>query len=212
MTEEYITQVSKEIERRLTKKLSQYFSRTESRILFALSKLHEILLIPQAQTCSLAVPGTSRNNDSKIRERTGNRALIDPYTEVEFSACRTKLFWWNYIFWNDSCFFFEILFWNIERTKQMTGQDENVNLGKSVFDENNQERKSWACLVQTCSRSWFVCLAQLFVILWIIFGCFWRTLYLKTWDESTMTRIKIMFCKWHLSSAYKFSVLIQIET
>ena len=77
MTEEYITQVSKENEGRLTKKLSQFFSRTESRILFALSKLDEFLLIPQAQTCSLAVPGTSRNNDSKIRERTGDRALKD---------------------------------------------------------------------------------------------------------------------------------------
>ena len=105
MTEEYITQVSKDIEGRLTKKLSQNFSRTESRILFALSKLDEFLLIQEAQTCSLAVPGTSRNNDSKIRERTGDRALNDPYTEVEFSACRTKLFWWNYIFWNDSSFF-----------------------------------------------------------------------------------------------------------
>ena len=77
MTEEYITQVSKQIDGRLTEKLSQYFSRTESRILFALSKLDEFLLIPQAQTCSLAVPGTSRNNDSKICERTGDRALKD---------------------------------------------------------------------------------------------------------------------------------------
>ena len=136
----------------------------------------------------------------------------DTFTEVDFSACRTKLFRWNYIFWNDSWFFFEIVFWNIERTKQMTGQEENVNLGKSVFDENNQERKSWACLGQTCSRSWFVCLSQLFVILLIIFGCFWRFPYWKTWDESTMTRIKKMSCKWHVSSACKFSVLIQIET
>ena len=78
MTEEYITQVSKEIEGRLTKKLSQDFSRTESRILFALSKLDEALLIPQVQTCSLAVPGTSRQNHSKIRERTGDGAVNDP--------------------------------------------------------------------------------------------------------------------------------------
>ena len=212
MTGEYNTQVSTEIEGRLTKKLSQDFSRTESRILFALSKLDEILLIPQAQTCSLAVPGTSRNNDSKIRERTGDRALNGPYTEVELSACRTKLFWWNYIFWNDSSFFFEILFWNIERTKQMTDQEDNINLGKSVFDDNNQERKPWACLGQTCSRSWFVGLSQLFVILLIIFGCFWSLPYWKTWDESTMTRTIIMFCKWHVSSACKISVLIQIET
>ena len=140
MTEEYITQVSKEIEGRLTKKLSQDFGRTESRILFALSKFDEFLLIPQAQTCSLAVPETFRNNDSKFRERTGDHALNDPYTEVEFSACRTKLFWWNYIFWNYSTFFFEILFWNIERTMQMTEQEDNFNLGKSLWRQQSREK------------------------------------------------------------------------
>ena len=36
LQEEYITQVSEEIEGRVTKKLSQQFSRTESRILGAL--------------------------------------------------------------------------------------------------------------------------------------------------------------------------------
>ena len=43
MTEEYITQVSEEVEMRVTKKLSQDFSRTESRILGALSKLDEFI-------------------------------------------------------------------------------------------------------------------------------------------------------------------------
>ena len=28
----------------------------------------------------------------------------------------------------------------------MTEQEENINLGKIVFDDNNQERKSWSCL------------------------------------------------------------------
>ena len=41
MTEEYITQVSEKIERRVIKKLSQELSRTESRILSALSKIDE---------------------------------------------------------------------------------------------------------------------------------------------------------------------------
>ena len=45
--EEYITQVSEEIESRVTKKLSQEFSRTECRILGALSKLDEFLLNQQ---------------------------------------------------------------------------------------------------------------------------------------------------------------------
>ena len=46
INEEYITQVTEEIESRVTKKLSQEFSRSESRILGALSKLDEFLLNP----------------------------------------------------------------------------------------------------------------------------------------------------------------------
>ena len=54
----------------------------------------------------------------------------------------------------------------------MTDQEDKTILGKIVFDENNQERKSWACLGQTCSRSLILFLSQLFVNLLIIFGCF----------------------------------------
>ena len=46
MTEKYITQVSDEIEGKVTKRLSQKFSWSESCILGALSKLHEFLLMP----------------------------------------------------------------------------------------------------------------------------------------------------------------------
>ena len=56
----------------------------------------------------------------------------------------------------------------------MTDLEDNINLSKIVFDNNNQERKSLACSGQTCSRSLIVFLSQLFVILLIIFGCFWR--------------------------------------
>ena len=28
----------------------------------------------------------------------------------------------------------------------MTGWEDNIDLGKIVFDDNNHERKSWACL------------------------------------------------------------------
>ena len=45
-TQDYIFQVSEEIEGRVTKKLSKEFSKTESRILGALSKLDELLLNP----------------------------------------------------------------------------------------------------------------------------------------------------------------------
>ena len=68
----------------------------------------------------------------------------------------------------------------------MTDQEDNINLGKIVFDDNNHERKSWACLGQTCSRSMIVSLSQLFVILLIILGCFLRIHLSKTCDESTV--------------------------
>ena len=86
MAQEYISQVFEEIEGRVTKKLSKEFSRTESRILGALSKLDDFLLNPQVRTCSLAVPGTSRNSNSENREPTGDRSLDDPCPEVRYSS------------------------------------------------------------------------------------------------------------------------------
>ena len=79
-----LTQVSEEIEGRITKKLSKEFSKTESRILGTLSKLDELLLNPQIRTCPVAVPGTSRNNNSENRETTGDRSSDDPYSEVGY--------------------------------------------------------------------------------------------------------------------------------
>ena len=68
----------------------------------------------------------------------------------------------------------------------MTDQEDNINLGIIVFHDNNQGRKSWAGLGQTCSRSLIVFLSQLFVVLLIISGCFWRIHLSKTCDESTV--------------------------
>ena len=82
LTQDYISQVSEEIEGRLTKKLSKEFSKTESRILGSLSKLDEFLLNPQVRTCSVAVPGTSRNSISENRETTGDRSSDNPYPEL----------------------------------------------------------------------------------------------------------------------------------
>ena len=85
-TQDYMSQVSEEIEGRVTKKVSKDFSRTESRILGALSKLDELLLNPQVRPCSAAVPGTSRNNISENRETTGDRSSDDPCPEVRYSS------------------------------------------------------------------------------------------------------------------------------
>ena len=90
MAEEYITQVSEEVEGRVTKELSQEFSRTESRILGALSKLDEFPLNPPVRTCSVALPGTSRNINSESRDPTGYRFLDNPCPKVVFSASHTS--------------------------------------------------------------------------------------------------------------------------
>ena len=84
LTQDYISQVSEEIEGRVTKKLSKEFSKTESRILGALSNLDELLLNPQVRTCSVAVPGSSRNNNPENRETSGDRSSDDPYPEVGY--------------------------------------------------------------------------------------------------------------------------------
>ena len=86
MAEEYITQVSEEIEKKVTKNFFQEFCRTESSILGALSELDEILLDPQVRTCSVAVPGTSRKNNSGNRKPTGYRSLDDLCPKMVFSA------------------------------------------------------------------------------------------------------------------------------
>ena len=86
MAQEYISEVSEEVEGRGTKKLSKEFSGTESRILGALSKLDEFLLNRQVRTCSVAVPGTSGNSNSENREPTGDRSLDDPCPKVGFSS------------------------------------------------------------------------------------------------------------------------------
>ena len=78
LAQDYISQVSEEIEGRVTKKLSKEFSRTESRILGALSELDEFLLNPQVRTCFVAVLGTSRNNNSENRETTRDRSSAIP--------------------------------------------------------------------------------------------------------------------------------------
>ena len=84
LTQDYISQVSEEIEGRVTKKLSKEFNKTESRILGALSKPDEFLLNPQVRTCSVATHGTSRNSNSENRETHGDRSSDDPYPEVGY--------------------------------------------------------------------------------------------------------------------------------
>ena len=85
MARKYISQVSEEIEGRLTKKFSKESSRTESRILGALPKLDEFLQNPQVRTCSVAVPGTTRNSDSGKWKSNGDPSQNDPCLEAMIS-------------------------------------------------------------------------------------------------------------------------------
>ena len=82
INEEYITQVSEEIEGRVTKKLSQELSRTESRILGALSKLDEFLLNQQIRTHSETVPGTFRNTNVENQGTNEDDSQSDPHPEA----------------------------------------------------------------------------------------------------------------------------------
>ena len=80
--EEYITQVSEEIEGRVTKKLSLEFSRTESRIFCALYKLDEFLLSPQIRTHSGTVPGTFRNTNVENQGTNEDDSQSDRHPEA----------------------------------------------------------------------------------------------------------------------------------
>ena len=74
ITEEYTAQVSEEIEGRVTKKLSQEFSRKESRILGALPKLDEFLL---THTYGHS-PEPFREHSGTLTLKTRNQAGIVP--------------------------------------------------------------------------------------------------------------------------------------
>ena len=81
INEEYITQISEEIEGRISKKLSQEFSRTESRILGALSKLDEFLLNQQIRTHYETVPETFRNTNVENQGTNEDDSQSDPHPE-----------------------------------------------------------------------------------------------------------------------------------
>ena len=82
INEEYITQISEEIEGRVSKKLSQEFSRTESRILGALTNLDEFLSHQQINTHFETVPRTFRNTNVENQGTNENDSQSDPHPEA----------------------------------------------------------------------------------------------------------------------------------
>ena len=80
--EDYKTQVSEEIEGRVTKKLSQECSRTENRILGALARLDEFLMNPLLQGHSGTTPETSRNMFSINQGTNEDDSQSNPHPEA----------------------------------------------------------------------------------------------------------------------------------
>ena len=82
--EDYTSQVCEEIENegRVTKKLSQEFSRTENRILGALSRLDDFLMNPLIQGLSGTTPETSRNAYGTNQGTNEDDSQSDPDLEA----------------------------------------------------------------------------------------------------------------------------------
>ena len=80
--EDYKTQVSEEIEERVTEKLSQEFSRTENPLLGALARLDDFLLNPLLQGHSGTTPETSRSVFSINQESNEDDSQSNPHLEA----------------------------------------------------------------------------------------------------------------------------------
>ena len=80
--EDYITQVSEEIEGRVTKRLSKGFGRTENRILGALARLDDFLMNPLLQGHSRTTPEPSRNALSNSQGTNEDDSQNDPHPEA----------------------------------------------------------------------------------------------------------------------------------
>ena len=79
--EDYITQVSEEIEEMVPKRLSKEFSRTENRILGALARLDDFLMNPLLRGCSGTTPEPSRNALNTSQGTNEDDSQNDPHPE-----------------------------------------------------------------------------------------------------------------------------------
>ena len=80
--EDYITQVSEEIEGRVTKRLSKEFSRTENRLLGALARLDDFLMNPLLPRHSGTTPEPSRNALNTSQGTNEDDSQNDPRPEA----------------------------------------------------------------------------------------------------------------------------------
>ena len=89
-SQDYITQVSEEIEGRVTKKLTQEFSKTENRILGALTRLEDFLKNPLIQGHSGTTPETSWNAHGTNQGTNEDDSQSDPHPEAGIFHNQTK--------------------------------------------------------------------------------------------------------------------------
>ena len=87
--EDYITQISEEIEGRLIKKLSQEFSRTENRILGALARLDDFLMNPLIHGHLGTAPQMSRNTIGSNQGTNEDHSQSDPHPETGIFSGQT---------------------------------------------------------------------------------------------------------------------------
>ena len=80
--EDYINQVSEEIEGRVTKRLSKEFSRTENRILGALARLDDFLMNPLLAGGSETTPEPTRNASGINQGMNEDDSQNDPHPEA----------------------------------------------------------------------------------------------------------------------------------
>ena len=80
--EDYITQVSQEIEERITKRLSKEFSRTKNRILEALARLDDFLMNPLLPGHSGTTPEPTRNASHNNQRTNQDGSQNDPHPEA----------------------------------------------------------------------------------------------------------------------------------
>ena len=80
--EDYITQVSEEIEERVTKRLSKEFSRTANRIVGALARLDDFLMNPLLPGHSGTTPEPTRNTSHNNQGTKEDGSQNDPHPEA----------------------------------------------------------------------------------------------------------------------------------
>ena len=87
--EDYITQVTEEVEGRVNNKKCQEINRTESSIWCALNEVDQFFWNSHVQAQSGIVPGTSRSTGIENQELNEHRSQNSPSPEAEFSVHRS---------------------------------------------------------------------------------------------------------------------------